>query len=222
MKQISDAIEPDNVIFVLDGTIGQAADAHARAFKETVNIGSIVITKMDGHAKGGGAISAVAATNSPIVFIGTGEHIQDLEMFKANTFINKMLGMGDLAGLFESLQDSKIDKEALVKNFVEGKFVFRDFKSQVELISGLGPISKIMGMIPGMSGLSNSSMDELGGIKFKEYITIMNSMSKSELDGDSSSFRKNHSRLRRISVGSGVPVRQVEEFILQAEAVYIY
>lgn len=72
MQQISNAITPDNIIFVLDGTIGQAADAHARAFKETVDVGSIVITKMDGHAKGGGAISAVAATGSPIVFIGTG------------------------------------------------------------------------------------------------------------------------------------------------------
>ena len=92
MKEISDAITPDNVIFVLDGTIGQAAEAHAKAFQETVHVGSIVITKMDGHAKGGGAISAVAAIGSPIVFIGTGEHIHDLETFKSQSFISKMLG----------------------------------------------------------------------------------------------------------------------------------
>lgn len=137
MKQISDVINPDNVIFVLDGTIGQAADLHARAFKETVDIGSIIITKMDGHAKGGGAISAVAATGSPIVFIATGEHIHDLEVFNAQSFVNKMLGMGDLRGLMETLQDTKIDKEGLMKNIAAGKFTFRDMKGQFEMISGI-------------------------------------------------------------------------------------
>jgi len=92
MKQISNAIHPDNHIFVMDGTIGQAAESQARGFKEAVDIGSIIITKMDGHAKGGGAISAVAATHSPIIFIGTGEHIHDLEKFSAVSFIKKMLG----------------------------------------------------------------------------------------------------------------------------------
>ena len=94
MKQISNVAKPDNIIFVMDGTIGQAADAQARAFKETVDIGSIIITKMDGHAKGGGAISAVAQTSSPIIFIGTGEHIHDLDPFDPKKFVRKMLGMG--------------------------------------------------------------------------------------------------------------------------------
>jgi signal recognition particle subunit SRP54 len=93
MKDIATAVTPDNVIFVLDGTIGQAAKGHALAFKESVDVGSIIITKMDGHAKGGGAISAVAATKSPIIFIGTGEHIHDLQKFESSSFINKMLGM---------------------------------------------------------------------------------------------------------------------------------
>lgn len=93
MKQIQAVIQPDNVIFVLDATIGQAADAQARAFSEAVKVGSIIITKMDGHAKGGGAISAVAATGSPIIFIGTGEHMYDLEPFSTQSFVSKMLGM---------------------------------------------------------------------------------------------------------------------------------
>jgi signal recognition particle subunit SRP54 len=93
MIQISTVVKPNNVIFVMDGSIGQAAEAQAKAFKDTVDVGSIIITKMDGHAKGGGAISAVAATASPIVFIGTGEHIGDLEPFQAPQFISKMLGM---------------------------------------------------------------------------------------------------------------------------------
>lgn len=92
MKQISDVCNPDTIVFVMDATIGQAADGQARAFKEMVEIGSIIITKMDGHSKGGGALSAVAATKSPIIFIGTGEHVQDLEVFDSEKFIGRMLG----------------------------------------------------------------------------------------------------------------------------------
>jgi signal recognition particle subunit SRP54 len=92
---------------------------------------------MDGHAKGGGAISAVAATKSPIIFIGTGEHMHDMEPFKAQSFINKMLGMGDLSGLMEKLQDVTVDKESLIKNITAGIFTFRDMKAQLEMISGI-------------------------------------------------------------------------------------
>lgn len=137
MSQISNVVVPDTVIFVLDGTIGQAAELHAKAFKESISIGSIIITKMDGHAKGGGAISAVAATNSPIIFIGTGEHMYDLEPFKASSFVNKMLGLGDLSGLLETIQESGIDKESLIKNITAGKFTFRDMKGQLEMIAGI-------------------------------------------------------------------------------------
>lgn len=92
---------------------------------------------MDGHAKGGGAISAVAATGSPIIFIGTGEHIHDLEPFVPTSFINKMLGMGDLSGLLEKFQDVKIDREGLMRNISKGVFTFRDMKGQFEMISGI-------------------------------------------------------------------------------------
>ncbi|KAJ3276003.1 Signal recognition particle [Terramyces sp. JEL0728] len=219
MKQIADVINPDNVIFVLDGTIGQAADLHARAFKETIDIGSIIITKMDGHAKGGGAISAVAATGSPIVFIATGEHIHDLEVFNAQSFVNKMLGMGDLRGLMETLQDTKIDKEGLMKNIAAGKFTFRDMKGQFEMISGMGPMSKIMGMIPGMpTGLANAAMDEHGGNKLKHYTCIMDSMTEQELDSDYKLFRSQPTRIYRVARGSGVVVQEVEELLTQHEA----
>jgi signal recognition particle subunit SRP54 len=220
MREIYDHINPDNVVFVLDGTIGQAANAHATAFKESVKVGSIVITKMDGHAKGGGAISAVAATNSPIIFIGTGEHIHDLEVFKPTSFINKMLGQGDLSGLFETLQDSKIDKESLIKNITQGKFTVRDMKGQLEMIQGMGPMSKIMGMIPGMPAeLANSNMDEQGGSKLKHFTSAMNSMTKFELDSDGMVFRKEPSRLYRVSRGSGVTVQEIQELLIQHETV---
>jgi len=94
---------PDTAIFVMDGSIGQACYGQAKAFKDSVKVGSVIVTKLDGHAKGGGALSAVAATESPIVFLGTGEHFEDLETFKANGFVRRLLGMGDISGLLETV-----------------------------------------------------------------------------------------------------------------------
>ena len=145
MKQISDVVNPDNAIFVMDGTIGQAADAQARAFRQTVNIGSIIITKMDGHAKGGGAISAVAATASPIIFIGTGEHIHDLDPFDAQKFIGKMLGMGDISGLIETVKELNLEQNKdLMKNLEAGIFTLKDMRDQLQMIMSMGPLSKGM------------------------------------------------------------------------------
>ena len=90
MLEVSKAVTPDNIIFVMDASIGQACDAQARAFSEKVDVGSVIVTKLDGHAKGGGALSAVAATGSPIIFIGTGEHIDHLEPFHAKPFVQKV------------------------------------------------------------------------------------------------------------------------------------
>ncbi|KAA0190599.1 signal recognition particle 54 kDa protein isoform X1 [Fasciolopsis buskii] len=101
MLQVSNAIEPDQVIYVMDASIGQACEAQASAFKSKVDVSSVIVTKLDGHAKGGGALSAVAATHSPIIFIGTGEHIEDFEPFRVQPFVQKLLGLGDLEGLVE-------------------------------------------------------------------------------------------------------------------------
>lgn len=133
MVQVQAAVEPDNIVFVLDSTIGQMAYDQAHAFKETVDIGSVVITKLDGHAKvffflwnaraqGGGALSAVAATGAPIVFIGTGELFEDLEPFNARSFVSRLLGMGDVRGLVEEIKDSGLMnmKEDTIKRLQQG------------------------------------------------------------------------------------------------------
>merc|ERR1712142_1383515 len=121
MLAVSNAVGPDNVVFVMDASIGQACEAQAKAFKDKVDVGSVVITKLDGHAKGGGALSAVAATQSPVIFIGTGEHIDNLEMFEEKPFISKLLGMGDIEGLIEKVNDLKIEEnEALIKKLQHG------------------------------------------------------------------------------------------------------
>ncbi|CAG8624520.1 10201_t:CDS:10 [Acaulospora morrowiae] len=205
MKQISSVVSPDNTIFVMDATIGQAAEAQARAFHEAADIGSIIITKMDGHAKGGGAISAVAATHSPIIFIGTGEHIHDLERFEPRRFVQKMLGMGDISGLMETVQDLKLDQNKnLMKNLEQGIFTIRDMYEQFQNISKMGPLSKMMQMMPGMSEMN-----------FEGLMTIMDSMSESELDSEGKIFYQKPIRIQRVARGSGTSVREVEELLDQ-------
>ncbi len=106
MKQVQAAINPDQALFVMDGSIGQACYAQAKAFKESVRVGSVIVTKLDGHAKGGGSLSAVAATESPIVFLGTGEHFEDLETFEAGSFVKRLLGLGDITGLLKTVNEA--------------------------------------------------------------------------------------------------------------------
>ena len=108
MLAVSNAVGPDNIVFVMDASIGQACEAQAKAFKEKVDVGSVVITKLDSHAKGGGALSAVAATQSPVIFIGTGEHIHQFEPFDTVPFVKKLLGMGDIKGLMKIVEDLDI------------------------------------------------------------------------------------------------------------------
>ncbi|KAJ2891008.1 Signal recognition particle, partial [Coemansia aciculifera] len=216
MEQIAAAVKPDNTIFVMDGTIGQAADAQARAFKESVNIGSIIITKMDGHAKGGGAISAVAATGSPIVFIGTGEHMHDLDKFSARPFISKMLGMGDISGLVETVQGLQLDKnEDMMKNIAKGVFTLKDMRDQLQNIMKLGPLDKLMGMMPGMSPdmLKGISGDE-GTKQLRKYMCIFDSMTEAELTSDGKLF-DNEKRLLRVARGSGVRVVEIQALLMQ-------
>jgi signal recognition particle subunit SRP54 len=105
MQEVARVVAPDDIIFTMDSSIGQAARDQAQAFKSSVPVGSVIITKLDGHARGGGALSAVAATQSPIIFIGTGEHIDDFETFNAKSFVSRLLGMGDISGLLTMVRD---------------------------------------------------------------------------------------------------------------------
>ena len=122
MKQVEKAVQPDNIIFVMDSSIGQQCYAQAEAFRKAVNVGSVIITKMDGHSKGGGALSAVAATKSPIIFIGDGEHFENLEVFDARSFIKRLLGEGDIKQLMERVKDavSAKDQQKLLEKVKKG------------------------------------------------------------------------------------------------------
>ena len=155
MRQVAAAVQPDMTIFVMDSSIGQAAQDQARAFKATVDVGSVIITKLDGHAKGGGAISAVAATKSPIAFIGTGEHIDEFEAFDTKPFVSRLLGLGDWTGLIDKINDViPMDQQPeLMDKLVAGQFTMRILYEQFANIQKMGPMSSVMSMIPGMDGM---------------------------------------------------------------------
>ncbi|KAI3633721.1 hypothetical protein MIR68_008668 [Amoeboaphelidium protococcarum] len=208
MLQIESAVNPDNIIFVLDGTIGQAAELQAKAFHEAVSVGQIIITKMDGHAKGGGAISAVAATQSPIIFIGTGEHFHDMDPFNAKSFVQKMLGMGDVTGLIEKVTEMPASKDFMkqsMKNLQTGQFSLRDLQTQFQQIGQMGPLNKIMGMIPGFSEdmlPKGSDADTQQGMK--RFLRILDSLTEQELDSDGKMLISQPGRIVRICRGAGV------------------
>ncbi|KAJ5850661.1 Signal recognition particle SRP54 subunit M-domain [Penicillium solitum] len=218
MTQIQTAVTPDQTILVLDSTIGQSAEAQSAAFKATADFGAIIITKTDGHAAGGGAISAVAATHTPIIFLGTGEHMMDLERFEPRAFVQKLLGMGDVAGLVEHVQamtkDSAGAKETY-KHIAEGIYTLRDFRENITSIMKMGPLSKLSGMIPGLSNMTQGLDDEDGSLKLRRMVYIFDSMTVAELDGDGKNFIEQPSRMVRIAHGSGTTVREVEDVLSQ-------
>ncbi|KAG6900845.1 hypothetical protein C0993_009963 [Termitomyces sp. T159_Od127] len=228
MVQIGEAVNPNMTVLILDASIGQAAEAQSRAFKESANFGAIVVTKMDGHAKGGGAISAVAATKTPIIFLGVGEHLHDLDRFSPQPFISKLLGLGDMQGLMEHMQDLAIqnpDKQKeMAKKLEEGKLSIRDWREQISNVMNMGPISKIASMIPGLPQEFLQGSDEDGSMRMKRMIFITDSMTTAELDSDGSpfmTFGKDGKpidltwRVTRVARGSGTSVREVEELLCQ-------
>ena len=137
MQQVAAAVKPDDIVFVMDSSIGQACYDQALAFRKTVDVGSVIITKLDGHAKGGGALSAVAATESPIIFIGTGEHFDDFEEFQASSFIKRLLGLGDISKIVDIVKEavSLEDQPKLLEKFTTENFTLRDMQSQYKNMS---------------------------------------------------------------------------------------
>ncbi|KAH0570010.1 Signal recognition particle 54 [Spironucleus salmonicida] len=224
MKQIDNAITPTERIFVVDASIGQACQEQALAFKKAVNIGSIILTKMDGSTRSGGALTAVASTNSPIIFLGTGEKFDDFEPFEAQNFVQKLLGFGDFKGLFDKIQSSKIDQKSQIKSLskmMDGNFTFRDFRVQITEMLKMGPMEKLIEMIPGMSKIADAygfDEEKEGTNAMVKWTYIMDSMTKMELDSHPILLQKEknyENRILRIAKGSGFPVAFVKEFMGQ-------
>lgn len=217
MQEIAKQVKPNEIILVLDATLGQQARAQASAFKRATEIGSILITKLDGSAKGGGALSACAETGAPIKFIGVGETVDDLERFDPKRFVGRLLGMGDISTLIEKFEEAtkeeEITEESIYK-FLEGKFSLEDMYRQLEMLQGMGPFKKVMQMIPGMGFSLPDEAIKVGEDKLKRFKIIMNSMSKKELKNPK---LLNSGRIRRIAFGSGSEEHEVRELIKQYE-----
>ena len=196
---------------VIDAALGQQAQEQARRFHEAIGIDGVIITKMDGTAKGGGALSAVAETGAGIVFIGSGETSDDLERFEPDGFISRLLGMGDLKSLVERAEEAMSGAEELDVNAVlRGKFTLRDMYKQLEAVNRMGPLKQIMSMLPLGSVEIPDGVYEVTGTKMVRYRIIMDSMTKEELDDPSTI---NSSRTHRIAVGSGAQVEEVRELL---------
>jgi signal recognition particle subunit SRP54 len=212
MKSISKAVKPQEIMLVIDGTLGQQAGSQAAAFKQATNIGSIVITKLDGSAKGGGALSAAAATQAPIKFIGTGEGMDSIEPFNPTKFAGRLLGMSDIKGLIEKVQEAQIeiDEDAAMR-LMKGQFTLTDMMAQLKQLKKMGPIGKVMEML----GLQYKLPDDVAEIQednLNRFEVIMSSMTKEELD-DPKLLKS--SRLKRIAMGSGTDIRDVRDLLKQ-------
>jgi signal recognition particle subunit SRP54 len=214
MKDLEKHIHPDEVIMVIDGTIGQQALIQAKSFHEATPIGAIIVTKLDGSSRGGGALSAVAATGAPIKFIGTGEKIEDIEAFVPQRFVGRLLGMGDLETLLEKVHDAEIKvPEKKAKEILSGKFTLTDMYEQFEAVKKMGPFSKVLKMLPGMSS-SDIPQDMLNTAegRLDKWRVIIQSMTPQERDNPK---LLNSSRARRVAHGSGTTEKDVKELLKQ-------
>lgn len=215
LKDIADVSRPDERVLVLDSQVGQQAGPQADAFNKAVGVTGVILTKMDGTAKGGGALSAVARTDARIIFIGTGEHIRDLEPFNADRFISRLLGMGDLASLVQMARD-EIDDDAameqLARSMMSGRFTLSDMYQQMAAVSKMGPLQKVMSMLPGFGSMENKIDYEESQRKLSMYRVIMDSMTKEEKDEPNVIKGK---RIERIALGAGVSSHDVRGLLKQ-------
>jgi len=216
MQEIAAAVRPREVILVLDGTIGQQATAQAEAFNEATEIGSIIVAKLDGSARGGGALSSVAATGARVKFIGTGEGIEDLEPFVPSRFIGRLLGMGDIEGLVKKVKEAEAPvSEKDVRAILSGKFTLADMYQQFEAMRSMGPLQKVLSMIPGLGYQLPQEDFDVAEERLDRWRVIIQSMTVEEREKPKV---LNASRVRRIARGSGTEEREVRELIKQYNA----
>ena len=213
LNQLQAAVEADERLLVLSGDLGQAAQQQAKAFHDVCNVTGVIVTKLEGTAKGGGAISACAITGAPVVFIGVGEKIDDLELFHPQRFVGRLIGMGDLETLLEKAQEAISEETAqdLQEKFLKGEFTLIDLYEQMKALKKMGSLKKLMSMIPGMGSLQlpKEMMDVQEG-KLEKWKFAMDSMTKKELENPDIISAE---RADRIAVGSGLKITEVRELL---------
>ncbi|QLH04379.1 signal recognition particle protein [Nitrosopumilus oxyclinae] len=212
MERINKVADPDLALLVIDGTIGQQCFNQAEAFHKTIPVGGVIITKLDSSAKGGGALAASAATGAQIMYIGTGERIDDLEKFSPTRFVGRLLGMGDIQAVLDLAKRLENEGDDVrMKRISSGKMNMEDFLSQLEEVSKMGSLQGILDSMPGLSGMvKGDQVDQMEG-RVTKWRFIIQSMTKAEKADPEGLL--NSSRIKRISRGSGWPEGEVKELI---------
>lgn len=221
LESINSVVAPDRTLLVLDAAIGQGAKEQANRFNDSVGIDGVSIAKLDGTAKGGGALTAINETGSSIAFLGTGESVQDIERFEPSGFISRLLGMGDLKQLTERVERAMMetqedDEEWDPEDMLSGDFTLRDMRQQMQAMNRMGPLDQVLDMIPGLGGglmdqLPDDAMDVTQD-RLRDFEVVMDSMSDAELEDPGI---VGASQIERISRGSGKPESVVRELLEQ-------
>ena len=218
LLEIADVANASERFLVIDAQVGQAAGPMAETFHQLVGVTGTIVTKLDGTARGGGALSAVATTGAPIVFVGEGEKISDLEKFESDRFISRLLGMGDIKGLIDLAPEDLDEEEALrlTKRLMSGRFTLTDMYAQMEMMSKIGTLDKVLSHLPdtmfgGMGSMSVSQKRQMQS-NLDKYRIVMDSMTQEEKDDP---LLLKSSRIRRIARGSGCEEREVKELLNQ-------
>jgi len=215
LNNLNNIVQPHESLLVMSADLGQSAQKQAEIFHQTCKITGVIITKMDGTAKGGGALSACTVTNANVKFIGVGEKIDDFEEFKPKNFVGRLLGMGDIESLLEKAKEAITEEDAkdMGKKFMSGKFNMIDLYEQMEAMTKMGPLGKVLDMIPGMGQLKlPKEMIDVQEDKLKTWKFIMDSCTKAELeDPDIIDIP----RIERIAKGSGMSQTDIRELLKQ-------
>lgn len=212
MREMRNEIHPDLVLLVIDGTIGQQAFNQAKAFHEATVVGGIIVTKLDGTAKGGGVLSASAVTGAKVMFVGTGERIDDLEVFSPTSFVGRILGMGDIKAILEMARGLELQAdENQARRLLSGKMTIEDFYAQMENVGRMG-IRNVIDNLPGMSGMVKEDQLDALEVKMEKWRFIIQSMTKDEKKNPEI---VNESRRKRIARGSGLTEHEVKELVKQ-------
>ncbi len=215
LNQINKAVNAHEKLLVMSADVGQGAKKQAQFFHNTCGVTGVIITKLDGSAKGGGALTACSVTNAKVKFIGVGEKVDDFEIFSPERFISRLLGMGDLQSLLEKAKDaiSEDDAQDLGAKLLKGEFSLLDMYNQMEAMSKMGPLGKVMEMIPGMSKMQiPKEMLASSEEDMKIWKHIMNSMTKEELEDPEIITSE---RVDRIAKGCGQDVADVRKLLKQ-------
>ncbi len=215
LKRLNVAVKPEYSMLVLSADVGQAAQRQAQAFHDTCDVKGVIITKLDGTAKGGGALIACSVTGAKVAFIGVGEKIDDLEKFKPKNFVGRMLGMGDIEALLEKAKHAISEEEAkdITKRMLKGEFTLIDLYDQMQAMKKMGPLSKVIEMLPGMGTLKipKEALQVHEGL-LGRWKYIMDSCTKVELEEPDII---SGSRVERIAKGSGSSVKDVRDLLKQ-------